>query len=77
MSTGGKEILLKSIAHAIPVFALSVFSLPKGLCKEITDLIAQFWWGMMRNTKECTGIHGGSFATQKVRGYGVQRSLFF
>ena len=45
LSTGGKEILLKSVAQAILVFAMSVFCLPKGLCKEITDLISQFWWG--------------------------------
>lgn len=45
LSTGGKEILIKAVAQAIPVFAMSVFSLPKGVCKDITDLIAQFWWG--------------------------------
>lgn len=43
LSTGGKEILLKVVAQAIPVFVMSVFSLPKGLCKEIIVLIAQFW----------------------------------
>ena len=43
LSTGDKEILIKSVAQAIPVFAMSVFS--KGICKEITDMIAEFWWG--------------------------------
>ena len=50
----GKEILIKSVAQAIPVFAMSVFNIPKGICKEITDLIAQFWWG---DNKEHKRMH--------------------
>lgn len=45
LSTGGKEILLKAVAQSIPVFAMSVFCLPKGVCKDIMDVIAQYWWG--------------------------------
>ena len=45
LSMGGKELLLKAVAQSIHVFAMSVFNIPKGVCKDITDLIAQFWWG--------------------------------
>uniref|UniRef100_A0A453B0Q1 Reverse transcriptase domain-containing protein n=1 Tax=Aegilops tauschii subsp. strangulata TaxID=200361 RepID=A0A453B0Q1_AEGTS len=45
LSMQGKEILVKSIAHAIPSYAMSVFKLPKGICKAITDEISGFWVG--------------------------------
>jgi hypothetical protein len=45
LSMGGKEILLKAIAQSISVYAMSVFLLPKNICKKITDIISQFWWG--------------------------------
>ena len=45
LSIGGKEILIKAVAQAIPVFAMSVFSILKGVCKDITYLISQYWWG--------------------------------
>jgi hypothetical protein len=45
LSIGGKEILVKAIAQSISVYAMSMFLLPKNVCKKITDVIAQFWWG--------------------------------
>jgi hypothetical protein len=45
LSLGGKEILIKAIAQAIPVFAMMVFKIPKNICKGISDTISQFWWG--------------------------------
>ena len=45
LSMGGKEILIKSIAQAVPVFTMMVFKIPKNICKGMTDAISQFWWG--------------------------------
>jgi hypothetical protein len=45
LSIGGKEILLKDVAQAIPVYALSLFLIPKGVCKRMMDAISKFWWG--------------------------------
>ena len=42
---GGKEVLLKAIIQSIPVYAMTVFKIPKQFCKELNDAMAEFWWG--------------------------------
>jgi hypothetical protein len=36
-SQGAKEVLIKAIAHAIPLYVMSVFKLPLGLCDEFVE----------------------------------------
>lgn len=45
LSLGGKEVLIKSVAQAVPAYAMMLFNIPKSICKGITDAISQFWWG--------------------------------
>nr|XP_045088271.1 uncharacterized protein LOC123496916 [Aegilops tauschii subsp. strangulata] len=45
MSTAGKEVLVKSVAQAVPVFSMSCFKLPRGLCEHLNMLVRKFWWG--------------------------------
>ena len=44
-SQAAKEVLIKAIAQAIPLYVMSVFKLPMGLCDELTKMIRRFWWG--------------------------------
>jgi hypothetical protein len=45
MSAGAKEVLIKSVAQAIPIYVMGIFKLPRTLCDEMNQLIRYFWWG--------------------------------
>ena len=42
---GVKEVLIKSIAQAMPTYAMMVFKISKKICKGMTNAISHFWWG--------------------------------
>lgn len=44
LSRGGKEVLLKTVAHALPNYAMSIFLLPQQVCSELEMLMTRFWW---------------------------------
>ncbi|KAJ9174808.1 hypothetical protein P3X46_013413 [Hevea brasiliensis] len=58
LSQGGKEMLIKAIATAIPVFAMTSFRLPSTLCKAIDSMIAKFWWGQKEEERDSLDFMG-------------------
>lgn len=44
LSRAGKEVLIKTVAQAIPVFAMQCFDITKEMCNQISSIIARFWW---------------------------------
>ncbi|XP_062021454.1 uncharacterized protein LOC133738034 [Rosa rugosa] len=52
LSCAGKEILIKAVAQVMPTYAMSCYLLPKGLCDDIHQLCASFFWGETEDKKK-------------------------
>jgi hypothetical protein len=50
-SQAGREVLLKSIAQAIPTYSMSCFLLSKTTCKKMRSPIANYWWGSSADSR--------------------------
>uniref|UniRef100_A0A803PF85 RNase H type-1 domain-containing protein n=1 Tax=Cannabis sativa TaxID=3483 RepID=A0A803PF85_CANSA len=55
LSKVGKEVLVKSVAQALPSYAMSVFLLPIEITRDIKKMITRFWW--QSSGKSSKGIH--------------------
>jgi len=54
LSKGGKEVLIKSQAQALPTYVMSCFLLPKAVTSKLSSAIAKFWWS---NKADSKGLH--------------------
>lgn len=45
LSQAGHEVLIKSVAQAIPSYCMRVFLIPASIEDEIRRMINSFWWG--------------------------------
>ncbi|KAF7152045.1 hypothetical protein RHSIM_Rhsim01G0173900 [Rhododendron simsii] len=68
LNQAGKEVLLKSVALALPTYAMMCFKLPKGLCHQIESAMASFWWGQKNNERKIHCMKWSRFGEQSVLG---------
>jgi hypothetical protein len=67
MSSGAKEVLIKSVAQAISTYIMGVFKLPDGMCEDLTQLIRKFWWGRKEGNTKYIGSLGRNYYCQRVK----------
>ena len=41
----GREILIKTVAQAVPTYTMSIFNIPKQIYEDINTILAWYWWG--------------------------------
>lgn len=50
VSCAGREVLLKSVAQAVPTYPRSWFLIPKDTCRKMKAVISNYWWGVQQIT---------------------------
>jgi len=52
LSKAGKEIMVKTVAQAIPTYAMSCFDLTRRLCEDISSMIGRYLWSQLDKTNK-------------------------
>ena len=56
ISQAGKEVLIKSVAQALPTYIMGLSKLPLTLCDDFMQTIRNYWWGA-ENGRRKTHCH--------------------
>ncbi|KAF5454906.1 hypothetical protein F2P56_024537 [Juglans regia] len=67
-SQGGREILIKAIALAIPSYTMSCFKLPSKLCTDLEKLMARFGWGQKQEERKVHWVNWTKVCDSKYYG---------
>ncbi|XP_031106280.1 uncharacterized protein LOC116010926 [Ipomoea triloba] len=68
LSRAGKEVLLKSVAQALPTYYMSIYYLPVTLCERIERVMNKFWWGTSGGSNGIRWMAWNRMCTQKSQG---------
>ena len=68
MTTVGREILIKAVAQATPMYTMNCFKLLDSLCNELNSLMRNFWWGQREKESKLAWIAWEKMCTPKVEG---------
>jgi hypothetical protein len=64
----GREVLIKSIAQAVPTYSMSCFLLPIITCKKIRAAAANYWWGSSTDNRHMHWISWERLNQPKFKG---------
>lgn len=78
ISQAGKSVLLRTVAQAIPSYAMTCFLLPKSLCSNLEQLFNNYWWksGTSNSQKGVNWLSWNNMSVAKSRGGLGFRNLY-
>ncbi|KAL9676640.1 hypothetical protein QQ045_004856 [Rhodiola kirilowii] len=68
LSAAGREVLIKAVLQALPVYMMSVYRFPEKCIQELTRLFLKFWWDKGENNRGISWINKGTLQKKKVEG---------
>ena len=68
LSTAGREILIKAVAQATPMYMMNCFKLLESLCNELNMKMRNFWWGQRDKERKMAWIAWEKMCTLKTEG---------
>ena len=63
-----EEVLIKTIAQAIPIYSMSIFKIPKAVGDSINSTLAKYYWGQTKDERKIHWINWKKLCTQKEKG---------
>ena len=66
LSRVGKEVLLKTVAQAIPIYVMFVLLLPLSVCHDIENILNSYWWGAKKMGKGISLLRWENLCKPKV-----------
>ena len=68
LSKARKEVLIKAVAQAIPMYTMGCFKISDSLCDDMTSMIWNFWWGQKRDERKMVWISWDKLCDSKEEG---------
>ena len=65
ISKAGRDILIQTVAQAIPTYSMSLFKLPNSICNNINSLLTKYWWGQKQEEHKIHWINWKKLCTTK------------
>ncbi|KAL4368004.1 hypothetical protein GQ457_05G011570 [Hibiscus cannabinus] len=68
LSFGGREILLKAVAQALPAYAMQVFLIPDCILEPLVSTMRKFWWSGKAKERGWAHVAWGKLCLPKKQG---------
>nr|XP_023913144.1 uncharacterized protein LOC112024742 [Quercus suber] len=68
LSIEGRDVLIKSVAQAMPTYTMSCIQLPKTLCDDLERMMRNFWWGQRNQESKLVCVSWKKLCKSKLYG---------